>query len=179
MDKSLRKLWFGWWTGRPGKLQAMGLRSQTWLRGWPELNVFSSPACVCAQSLSHARLSATPWTVALQAPLSIGSPRQEHWSGLPFPSPEDFHNPGDKPKPPALQVELYHWATRETHTLHGLVFDHIRIESIICTGNSSGSRGTAVTKTDAMLPLEAYILGWGANTKQSSQPSPVAQICPG
>ena len=31
----------------------------------------------------------TPWTVALQAPLSMGFPRQEYWSGLPFPSPEE------------------------------------------------------------------------------------------
>ena len=40
-----------------------------------------------AQSPSHVRLLATPWTVARQAPLSLGFPRQEHWSGLPFPSP--------------------------------------------------------------------------------------------
>ena len=37
---------------------------------------------------------ATPWTVALQAPLSVGFPRQEYWSGLPFPSPRDLHDPG-------------------------------------------------------------------------------------
>ena len=40
--------------------------------------------CVCAQ---HCLTFATPWTVALQAPLSIGSSRQEYWNGLPFPSP--------------------------------------------------------------------------------------------
>ena len=37
---------------------------------------------------------ATPWTVAHQAPLSTGFSRQEYWSGLPFPSPGDFPNPG-------------------------------------------------------------------------------------
>ena len=37
--------------------------------------------------LSHVRLCATPWTVAHQAPPSLGFSRQEHWSGLPFPSP--------------------------------------------------------------------------------------------
>ena len=41
----------------------------------------------CAQSLSHGWLFATPWTVALQAPLSKELARQEYWSGLPFPSP--------------------------------------------------------------------------------------------
>ena len=39
----------------------------------------------------------TPWTVAHQAPLSIGFPRQEYWSGLPFPSPGDLPNPKIEP----------------------------------------------------------------------------------
>ena len=37
---------------------------------------------------------ATSWTVAQQAPLSLGFPRQEYWSGLPFPSPGALHDPG-------------------------------------------------------------------------------------
>ena len=48
---------------------------------------------------------ATTWTVDRQAPLSIGFSRKEYWSGLPFPSPEDFPNPGTKPGSPALQVD--------------------------------------------------------------------------
>ena len=43
-----------------------------------------------------------PWTVARQAPLSLGFSRQEYWSGLPFPSPGDLPNPGIKPRSPAL-----------------------------------------------------------------------------
>ena len=43
-------------------------------------------ACVLSH-FSHVRLSATPWTTACQAPLSMGFSRQEYWSGLPFPSP--------------------------------------------------------------------------------------------
>ena len=39
----------------------------------------------------------TPWTVALQAPLSVEFSRQEYWSGLPFPPPGDFPNPGSNP----------------------------------------------------------------------------------
>ena len=46
----------------------------------------------------------TPWAVASQAPLSIGFSRQEHWSGLPFPSPGDLPDPGIKPRSPALQA---------------------------------------------------------------------------
>ena len=38
----------------------------------------------------------TPWTVAHQAPLSMGFPRQEYWSGLPFPTLGDLPNPGIK-----------------------------------------------------------------------------------
>ena len=45
------------------------------------------------QSLSRVRLFATPWTVARQAPLSMGFSRQEYWSGLPFPSPGDLPDP--------------------------------------------------------------------------------------
>ena len=47
---------------------------------------------------------ATPWTVVLQAPLSMGFPKQEYWSGLPFPSPGDLPDPGIKPRSPALQA---------------------------------------------------------------------------
>ena len=50
--------------------------------------------CVCAQPLSRVQLSATPWTVARQAPLSMGFSRQENWSGLPFPPPGDLPDPG-------------------------------------------------------------------------------------
>ena len=44
--------------------------------------------------------SATPWTVAHQAPLSMGFSRQEYWSGLPYPSPGDLPNPGIEPSSP-------------------------------------------------------------------------------
>ena len=44
----------------------------------------------------------TPWTVARQAPMSIGFPREEYWSGLPFPSTGDLPDPGIEPVSPAL-----------------------------------------------------------------------------
>ena len=44
--------------------------------------------------LSRVQLFVTPWTVAQQAPLSMGFPRQEYWSGLPLPSPGDLPDPG-------------------------------------------------------------------------------------
>ena len=55
-------------------------------------------------SLSCVQLFANLWTVAFQAPLSMGFSRQEYWSGLPFPSPGDLPDPGIKPGSPALQA---------------------------------------------------------------------------
>ena len=48
---------------------------------------------------------ATPWTVACQAPLSMGFPRQEYWNGLPFPSPGDLSDSGIEHVSPALQAD--------------------------------------------------------------------------
>ena len=75
------------------------------------------------KSLSRVRLFMTPWTVACQAPLSIGFSRQEYWSGLPFPSPGDLPNPGIEPVSPALQTDTLpseppgaqHTICRHTH----------------------------------------------------------------
>ena len=50
-------------------------------------------------------LLTTSWTVAREAPLSTGLPRQKYWSGLPFPSPGDLPNPGMEPASPALQAD--------------------------------------------------------------------------
>ena len=59
---------------------------------------------VMVQFISHAQF-ANPWTVACQASLSMGFSRQEYWSGLPFPSPGDLPDPGNKPRSPALQTD--------------------------------------------------------------------------
>ena len=76
--------------------------------------------CVCVW-LSRVQLFVTPWTVARQAPLSLGVARQEYWSGLPFPPPEDLPDPGTEATSlvsPALQVDssLLSHRRRPTHT---------------------------------------------------------------
>ena len=53
-------------------------------------------ACVLSHS-SSVQLFATPWTVAHQAPLSMGFSRQEYWNELPFPPPGDLPYPGTEP----------------------------------------------------------------------------------
>ena len=61
---------------------------------------FCDSVCVCVcvyWSLSHVQLFATPCTVAHQVPLSMEFSRQEHWTGLPFPSPKDLPYPGVEP----------------------------------------------------------------------------------
>ena len=70
---------------------------QCW--GLPELET------MCVLSRSVMPVSATPWTVARQAPLSMGFSRQEYWSGLPFSSPGDLPDPGIEPRSPELQVD--------------------------------------------------------------------------
>ena len=63
---------------------------------------------------SHVRLIATPWTVARQAPLSMGFSRQEYWSGLPCPPPGDLPDPGIEPvslMSPALAVGFFTTST--------------------------------------------------------------------
>ena len=60
---------------------------------------------VKVKSLSHVRLFATSWTIAHQAPPSMGFSRQEYWSGVPFPSPGDIPVPGIEPGSPALWAD--------------------------------------------------------------------------
>ena len=57
---------------------------------------------------SRVLLFVTPWTVACQAPLFVGFPRQQYWSGLPFPPPGALPDPGIKPVSPSLAGGLFH-----------------------------------------------------------------------
>ena len=66
-------------------------------------------ACVLS-CFSRVRLFATLWTIACQAPLSMGFSRQKSWSELPFPPPGDLPDPGIEPTSPAFASRLF---TRE------------------------------------------------------------------
>ena len=74
-------------------------------------------ACMLSH-FSHARLFVTPWTAAHQAPLSMGFPRQEYWSGLPFPPPGDLLNPG-------IELCLLHWQADSLPLSHLLYRDKL------------------------------------------------------
>ena len=73
---------------------------------------------------SHVQLFVTPWTVASQAPLSMGFPRQEYWSGLPFSSLGDLPNLGIKTASPEFQVNslpLSHQGEFVFHIIYSLI----------------------------------------------------------
>ena len=66
--------------------------------------VYWKPVSKKVKSLTCVRVFVTPWTVTYQAPRSMGFSRHRYWSGLPFPSPRDFPNPGIEPRSSALQA---------------------------------------------------------------------------
>ena len=70
-----------------------------------------SNICMCAQSLSHIQLFVTPRIIAYQALLSIGFPRQENWSGLPFLLQRTFPSQGSNP-------HLLHWQANSLPLSH-------------------------------------------------------------
>ena len=96
-----------------GKSTGVGCHRLLWFMGWVNLSTLLFLFFSCSV-LSNS--FATSWSVACQAPLSLRFPRQEYWSGLPFPTSGDFPGAGIKPTSPAWRVDLYHWASREAPT---------------------------------------------------------------
>ena len=83
---------------------ALQLRSIQLVNGICE-SAFSQCSKKKSVRLSVVSDSATPWTVACQAPVFMGFLRQEYWSGLSYPSPRDLPDPGIEPASPALQAD--------------------------------------------------------------------------
>ena len=86
--------------------------------------------CSCARVFSCVQLSAILWAAACQVPLSMGLHRQEYWSGLPLPSPEDLPDPGPESMPPAVEAWSFrHWTASDvlviflTLEITGSLFD--------------------------------------------------------
>ena len=92
----------------PGWGRSTGKESALLERPFPECVCVCVCVCACVcmcvyvQSLSHVQLFVTPWTGTHQVPLSIGFPRQEYWSRLPFLPPGDLPHPRIKPASPVL-----------------------------------------------------------------------------
>ena len=123
MGFSRQEHWSGMLCPPPGDLPGPGIKpaSLTRLLHWQAsslpMNHLGSPFIAAqlssAQSLSCVQLFATPWTVACQAPLSMGFSRHEYWSGLPCPPPGDLPGPGIKPTPPVSPVLAGRFFTTE------------------------------------------------------------------
>ena len=83
--------------------------TEPWVKLPMLFSIFPLAICftrvLCLLSHCHVRCSVTPWTVAHQAPLSMGVSRQESWSGLPCPPPRDLPDLGIKPRSPTLQAD--------------------------------------------------------------------------
>ena len=98
---------------------------------------------VCVLVLSRVWLFVIPWTVAHQAPLSKGFPRQKYWRGLPCPSPGDLSTPGTERTPPALAGEFFTIEPPEKLSAH---FSH----SVV--SNSLWSHGLQHTRPPCPSP---------------------------
>ena len=78
------------------------------IRTFPTISIVTVCVCVCVCVLfSHVWLSATPWTIACQAPLSMEFSKQEYWSGLLLLSLGNLLPPGIEPRSPALQTDSW------------------------------------------------------------------------
>ena len=95
-----------WMGERQGRSKVIEVETDWKTRGgrWQKIGP-SNIATVPAKLLRCIQLFVSPWTVAHQAPLSIGFSRQEYWSGLRFPSPGDPPDPGIEPGSSALETD--------------------------------------------------------------------------
>ena len=108
------------------------------------------------KSLSRVRLFVTSWTVAYQAPLSMGFSRQEYWSGLPCPSPGDLPDPGIEPRVSHIVGRHFTvWATREVQKrpyFHFFAMWAHSKQTAICEAGSGFSPDTESASTSMLEP---------------------------
>ena len=119
--------------------------------------------CICAQC-SHVPLFAAPWTIAHQAPLSMGFPKQEYWIGLLFLSPGDRPDPGIKPTPlasPALVDKYFTTSTsREAH-LHLILSIYLNVGCCYMCSKNEGCLATCLAHDNFFFSVcvREYITG--------------------
>ena len=87
------------------KLPANGISQHSGQRRHPEAGLKEFRPCGGGLVTQSCLILTTPWTVACQAPPSMGFSRQKYWSQLPFPSPGDLSNPGIEAESPTLQAD--------------------------------------------------------------------------
>ena len=123
---------------------------------------------VKTKSLSHVPLFATLWIVARQAPPSMEFSRQEYWSRLPFPSPEDLPDPGIEPRSPELRADAL---TSEPPSVDYLAIDVANISwVIICIHFSSVAQSCPT--------LRSHGLQHARPPRPSPAPGACSILCP-
>ena len=120
--------------------------------------------------------SVTPWPIAHQAPLSMGFLRQEYWSGLPCPPPEDLPSPGIKPMSPALAGRLFTteppgkplkgWGQQSFLSTPSGIYD--RIHGLVYPMNWG-----AESWSQTLVPHVARAISWTATAVHPPQTGPV------
>ena len=116
-------------------------------------------------SLNRAQFFVTPWIIDYQAPLSMEFSRQEHWSGLPFPSPEDLPDPGIEPRSPTLQADALTSAPPGNVGCHFLlqrIFPaqgcNLLLSGIFCLGRQILDQGaTWEALTTTQMPINWWL----------------------
>ena len=111
-----------------------------WGKSWGVVHLLYFLFVWVSVGYCYIRLFATPWTVACQAPLSMGFSRQEYWSGLPFPSQGIFPTQGSNPH----FLCLLHWQADSLPLSH-LVSPFICI--VYMLHNHSSSKESGLTRT--------------------------------
>ena len=125
--------------------------------------------------LSHVWLFATPWTVAYQAPPSLGFFRQEYWSGLPFPSPGDLPNPGIEPGSPLLQADALPSEPPGKSAVKEVYKERTLIPWVLGAGGGS-SDSERIMGSSKKAWLSVGSLGWVPRVKQGFRLSRWLQV---
>ena len=133
-------------------------------------------ACVLSR-YSRVQLFVTPWTVAHQAPLSMGFSRQEYWSGLPCPSPGDLPDPGIEPMSlmsPALADGFFTTSATWEAPISGLNCLLMRLLSRgkklhpvpgLTSGLGSGYPGRVLIMLQGSPGILCEVGGWGGRER--------------
>ena len=123
--------------------------------------------------------SCDPWTVAHQAPLSMGFSRQEYWSGSPCPFPEDLLNPGIKPESPASPGErgrAFRPAQVHAHLLTFFLSPHHPWLPLLCILGGLGLLSAPCPQPQAQIPGVVGTLLKHAHTPVAAPPARQAQV---
>ena len=127
---------------------------------------FQYPLCVF--TISCMRLLATPWTVARQAPQSMGFSKQEYWSGLPFPPPGDLLHPGIQSWSPALAEGFFTTSTTWSNHSSSVQFSCSVVSDSLWLHGLQHARPPCPSPTPGVHPNSCPLSQWCRPTISSS-----------